>query len=76
MAAIDPLIDSKAIDLNFPGSLYSNAKSLIAVAKSAYKLRKDIGSFYDLMTAPASKLLDQFFESEPLKVLKLEFSVI
>ena len=69
VAAIDPLIDSKAIDLNFPGSLYSNVKSLMTVAKSAYKLRKEIGSFYDLMTAPASKLLDQFFESEPLKVV-------
>lgn len=68
MAAIDPLIDSKTIDLNFPGSFYSNVKSLMAVAKSAYKLRKEIWSFYDLMTAPASKLLDQFFESEPLKV--------
>lgn len=68
VAAIDPIINSKAIDLNFPGSFYSNVKSLLTVAKTAFKLRKDVGSFYDLMTAPASKLLDQFFESEPLKV--------
>jgi len=32
------------------------------------KMRGDFGSFYNLMTSPASKLLDQFFESEPLKV--------
>ncbi|KAI9561981.1 putative oxidoreductase [Daphnia sinensis] len=76
VAAIDPLIDSKAIDLNFPGSFYSNVKSLMAVAKSAYKLRKEIGSFYDLMTAPASKLLDQFFESEPLKATLATDAVI
>lgn len=73
MAAIDPLIDSKSIDLNFPGSTYSNARSVMALAKSAYKLRKEIGSFYDLMTAPASKILDQYFESEPLKVLYLKY---
>lgn len=76
VAAIDPLIDSKTIDLNFPGSFYSNVKSLMAVAKSAYKLRKEIGSFYDLMTAPASKLLDQFFESEPLKATLATDAVI
>ncbi len=76
VAAIDPLIDSKAVDLNFPGSFYSNIKSLMTVAKSAYKLRKDIGSFYDLMTAPASKLLDQFFESEPLKATLATDAVI
>lgn len=68
VAAIDPLIDSKAIDLNFPGSMLANVKSLLAVMKSAFKLRQDIASFYDLMAAPANKLLDQFFESEPLKV--------
>lgn len=66
--AIDPLIDSKALELNSSGSLYARVKSMATVAKSAYRLRKEIGSFYDLMTAPASKLLDQFFESEPLKV--------
>lgn len=68
VAAIDPIIDSKAIDLNFSGSFTSNVKSVKAILQSAFKLRKDVGSFYDLMTAPASKLLDQFFESEPLKV--------
>ena len=70
VAAIDPIIDTKAIDLNFPGSFTSNVKSVKAILQSAFKLRKDVGSFYDLMTAPASKLLDQFFESEPLKVGK------
>lgn len=66
VAAIDPIIDSKAI--NFSGSLTSNMKSVKALLQSAFKLRNDVGSFYDLMTAPASKLLDQFFQSEPLKV--------
>lgn len=69
VAAIDPLIDSRAVDLNFSGSLATNIKSIKALMKSAYRLRKDFGSFYDLMAAPANKLLDQFFESEPLKVL-------
>lgn len=68
MAAIDPLIDSKVVDLSFSGSLKETTKSLTNVLKSLMKMRGDIGSFYNLMTSPASKLLDQFFESEPLKV--------
>jgi hypothetical protein len=40
------------------------------VTKRAYKPRKEIASFYDLMTALATKLIDQFFESEPLGRIK------
>ena len=48
--------------------MMENLKSIMAFVKSGFRLRHDISSFYDLMTSPASKLLDQFFESEPLKV--------
>ncbi len=68
VAALDLIMDSKSIDLNFPGSMMENLKSIMAFVKSGFRLRHDISSFYDLMTSPASKLLDQFFESEPLKV--------
>jgi len=67
VSAIDPLIEAKAIDLSFSGSLKETVGSVSNVLQSLLKMSGDVGSFYNLMTSPASKLLDQFFESEPLK---------
>jgi len=38
------------------------------MAMNRMTLNHQVASFYDLMTAPANKILDHFFESEPLKV--------
>ena len=36
--------------------------------KAAMSLKgKDVGPFYEMMTAPTTKILDKWFESEPLK---------
>ena len=39
-------------------------------------LGKDTISFYELMTAPATKILDRWFESEPLKATLATDAVI
>ena len=77
VSAIDPLIESKPFNLSSSGPLIEKLKDFRMLASSLQKIKKDFASFYDLMTAPASKILDQFFDSEPLKVqcyLVLEFS--
>ena len=66
-------MDSHAIDFDSSKSIFQKGKTLGALLKSLIMLRKDIGSFYDIMTAPANKILDQFFESEPLKVSHLYY---
>ena len=42
----------------------------IGPVKDAAKeaLKSDPTAFYELMTAPTTKILDKWFESEPLKV--------
>ena len=37
---------------------------------------KDLLSFYELMTAPSGKILNQWFESEPLKATLVTDSLI
>ena len=68
VAAIDPLIKSKPVDLSFKGSLFQKYKEIRMLTTSMQKLKGDFASFYDIMTAPAKKILDEYFESEPLKV--------
>jgi len=43
---------------------------------SGKKLNKDLVSFYELLTAPAAKILNHWFESEPLKATLATDSVI
>jgi hypothetical protein len=68
VAAIDPLIKSKPVDLTFKGPLLQKFKEIRMLTTSMQKLKGDFASFYDIMTAPAKKILDEYFESEPLKV--------
>ena len=45
--------------------LFSELKPLL---KAGLNLKgKDFGPFYEMMTAPTTKILDKWFESEPLK---------
>ena len=51
-------------------------KSLRPVLKASRKLGSDTLAFYELLTAPASKVLGNWFESEPLKATLATDSVI
>ena len=65
--AIEGLLDSAPPDLNksfLANEFYGPAK---AIAKAGLSLgTKDMAAFYELMTAPITKILGHWFESEPL----------
>ena len=42
-------------------------KASVCVCVSGQRLGRDIPAFYEFLTAPAAKVLDKWFESEPLK---------
>lgn len=64
--AVDPLLDHSPPDMN--QGLVKQFKSALPLLKAAQKLGKDYtGLFYEMMTAPTTKILDKWFESEPLK---------
>jgi len=68
--AIEPLLDQAPLDLRQGTGIFNSqfARSFDALATSLWRLRKDLPEFAELMTAPASKVLDKWFESEPLKM--------
>ncbi|XP_056006533.1 pyridine nucleotide-disulfide oxidoreductase domain-containing protein 2-like [Ostrea edulis] len=81
VTAIDPLLDSPPPYL--PGLTSSRVretlKTLPAVKtllKSLSSLGRDADAFYELMTAPTTKILNRWFESEPLKATLATDSVI
>ncbi|KAK3095781.1 hypothetical protein FSP39_019008 [Pinctada imbricata] len=80
VAAIDPLIDNAPVYLpHLTGSFTDTFKTLPAVTtllKSLKLMGKDADAFYELMTAPTTKILDKWFESEPLKATLATDSVI
>ncbi|XP_052219667.1 pyridine nucleotide-disulfide oxidoreductase domain-containing protein 2-like isoform X2 [Dreissena polymorpha] len=80
--AMDPILDKAPLDMSTPWKQQSmgekmgflrNARNLF---KSASKLGTDSLAFYELMTAPASKVLEKWFESEPLKATLATDAVI
>lgn len=79
--AVTPLLDApppnmsswKQKSLKEKISLLIKSRPLI---KSASQLSSHVTAFYELMTAPAAKLLDRWFESEPLKATLATDSVI
>ncbi|CAL4166047.1 unnamed protein product [Meganyctiphanes norvegica] len=80
--AIEPLLDEippdlpKLHGLGWFGKLRAAPKSALPLLKAAKTLGKDIPQFYELMTAPTTKILDRWFESEPLKATLATDSVI
>lgn len=81
--ALDPLLDCKPIHsaswMGSDASIFTRAQNWApakALLNSGRLLGADAMSFYDLMTAPASKVLDKWFESEPLKATLATDSVI
>ncbi|XP_038678087.1 pyridine nucleotide-disulfide oxidoreductase domain-containing protein 2 isoform X2 [Scyliorhinus canicula] len=70
--AVDPLLDAVPVDIPSltSSSLRERIRSLRTVKpllKTGLKLGKYIPQFYELLTAPLSKILNHWFESEPLK---------
>jgi len=70
--AVDPLLDHAAIDLkSFANASVIEKIGLLKQNLHLLKAGKIVGpvanNFYELMTAPTTKILDKWFESEPLK---------
>ncbi|XP_046333221.2 pyridine nucleotide-disulfide oxidoreductase domain-containing protein 2-like isoform X1 [Haliotis rufescens] len=81
VAAMDPLLDNPP----FPLTAFSSASlwdkwnslpSIIALLGAVKSLGPELTDFYEFMTAPAQKILDRWFESEPLKATLATDSVI
>ncbi|XP_060602331.1 LOW QUALITY PROTEIN: pyridine nucleotide-disulfide oxidoreductase domain-containing protein 2-like [Ruditapes philippinarum] len=82
VGSLDPILDSPPVHLPLllnhrtlrdKIKLYHSVKNLF---QCMVKLGKDSKDFYDLMTAPATKVLDKWFESEPLKATLATDAVI
>ena len=70
--AVDPLLDVPAVDFktladSSIGEKLKLLKDNWQLIQSAKLLGPHAAAFYELMTAPTSKILDKWFESEPLK---------
>uniref|UniRef100_A0A3P8V9Y9 Pyridine nucleotide-disulfide oxidoreductase domain-containing protein 2 n=1 Tax=Cynoglossus semilaevis TaxID=244447 RepID=A0A3P8V9Y9_CYNSE len=79
--AVYPLLDGPPV--NIPGvtsgslrTRLAAAKTLIPAVKFGLGLGKNIPDFYEILTAPATKFLNQWFESEPLKATLATDAVI
>ncbi|XP_034754769.1 pyridine nucleotide-disulfide oxidoreductase domain-containing protein 2 [Etheostoma cragini] len=79
--AIQPLLDAPPVDI--PGvttrslrKRLAAAKTLMPIVKCGLKLGRDIPDFYEIITAPIMKILNQWFESEPLKATLATDAVI
>ncbi|ESO95151.1 hypothetical protein LOTGIDRAFT_117673 [Lottia gigantea] len=78
---IEPLLDRVPIQVTRDIKQSLSAKkydlqTVLAFLSSYKKTEQDLSTFYELMTAPAIKILDRWFESEPLKATLATDSVI
>ncbi|CAJ1067644.1 pyridine nucleotide-disulfide oxidoreductase domain-containing protein 2 isoform X1 [Xyrichtys novacula] len=69
--AIHPLLDAPPVDIPgvTSGSLRKRvaaARTLMPIIKCGMKLGTNIPDFYEIITAPIMKILNRWFESEPL----------
>ncbi|XP_022111005.1 pyridine nucleotide-disulfide oxidoreductase domain-containing protein 2-like [Acanthaster planci] len=70
--AIEPLLDASPVNLSALGKGSFKERmdmwpAIKALLKTGSFLGKNLPMFYELMTAPVAKILDRWFESEPLK---------
>ncbi|CAL8298620.1 unnamed protein product [Merluccius merluccius] len=80
-SAAHPLLDAPPVDVIglTSGSLRTRltaAKTLMPLVKCGLKLGKNIPDFYEIVTAPIMKILNQWFESEPLRATLATDAVI
>ncbi|XP_029305452.1 pyridine nucleotide-disulfide oxidoreductase domain-containing protein 2 [Cottoperca gobio] len=69
--AVHPLLDAPPVDIPgvTTGSLRKRlaaAKTLVPIVKCGLKLGRNIPDLYEIITAPIMKILNRWFESEPL----------
>ncbi|XP_037639340.1 pyridine nucleotide-disulfide oxidoreductase domain-containing protein 2 [Sebastes umbrosus] len=79
--AIHPLLDAPPVDIPgvTTGSLRKRlaaAKTLRPIVKCGLKLGRNIPDFYEIVTAPITKILNRWFESEPLRATLATDAVI
>ncbi|KAH0623841.1 hypothetical protein JD844_007001 [Phrynosoma platyrhinos] len=81
VSAINPLLDTCPVDLAVlsHGSLLQRLKALRGLwtlIHAGFTLGKELPQYYEVLTAPISKILDFWFESEPLKATLATDAVI
>ncbi|XP_071420590.1 pyridine nucleotide-disulfide oxidoreductase domain-containing protein 2 isoform X2 [Pithys albifrons albifrons] len=81
VSALDPLLDVPPVDtaLLGKGSLLQqlrNLRALRPLLQAGLALGPQLPRYYEVLTAPISKILDQWFESEPLKATLATDAVI
>ncbi|XP_056292202.1 pyridine nucleotide-disulfide oxidoreductase domain-containing protein 2 [Pseudoliparis swirei] len=79
--AIHPLLDAPPVDIpgltsGSPMKRLAAAKTLMPVVKCGLKLGRNIPDFYEIITAPIMKILNRWFESEPLRATLATDAVI
>ncbi|KAM8858606.1 pyridine nucleotide-disulfide oxidoreductase domain-containing protein 2 [Spinachia spinachia] len=78
---IHPLLDAPPVDIpgvtsGSPVKRLKAAKTLMPLVKCGWKLGKNIPDFYEIITAPIMKILNRWFESEPLRATLATDAVI
>ncbi|XP_056351082.1 pyridine nucleotide-disulfide oxidoreductase domain-containing protein 2 isoform X4 [Oenanthe melanoleuca] len=79
--ALDPLLDAPPVDTAAlgKGSLLQqlrNLRTLKPLLQAGLALGRQLPHYYEVLTAPISKILDHWFESEPLKATLATDAVI
>ncbi|KAK7479361.1 hypothetical protein BaRGS_00029439, partial [Batillaria attramentaria] len=82
VSAITPLLDNPPLSMaSFQSSSVRGIRDLLPAAKALLSAglqlgKDDFPAFYELMTAPGQKVLNRWFESEPLRATLATDSVI
>ncbi|XP_062436389.1 pyridine nucleotide-disulfide oxidoreductase domain-containing protein 2 [Rhea pennata] len=81
VSAIDPLLDAPPVDAGAlgRGTLLQRLRALRALRpllRTGLAMGRQLPRYYEVLTAPISKVLDQWFESEPLKATLATDAVI
>ncbi|XP_009072809.1 PREDICTED: LOW QUALITY PROTEIN: pyridine nucleotide-disulfide oxidoreductase domain-containing protein 2 [Acanthisitta chloris] len=84
VSALDPLLDGPPVGTTAlaalgKGSLLQqlrNLRALRPLLQAGLALGRQLPRYYEVLTAPISKILDQWFESEPLKATLATDAVI
>ncbi|XP_068875916.1 pyridine nucleotide-disulfide oxidoreductase domain-containing protein 2 isoform X2 [Aphelocoma coerulescens] len=79
--ALDPLLDAPPVDTAALGKgsvlqQLRNLRTLKPLLQAGLALGRQLPRYYEVLTAPISKILDQWFESEPLKATLATDAVI